>query len=171
MPTSLISIVAGMVLVGIMALMAVPSMNAGNVIRLDQTTNRLIWLIHLAQRLSHNTGTEHGVRWDSGAAVFEVVRADFSQSPPVIVETVLDPVSRQPARMTLDRGVSLSGNLPFTFNVMGASNVIYFDDWGTPVNRLTGSNLQLASTQLGFSHGNMTRTVSIQPVTGQVVVN
>ena len=171
MPTSLISIVSAMALVGILALLAAPSFNAVTLDRNRAAVQELQYLVSLARERSASTGLFHGVRWDRDRASLEVIRADFTQSPPVVVETIHDPVTKQPARFTLPGGMALSPDAPFTFSTIGATDTLYFDAWGTPVNRQTGNHLQLTTGRMIVRAENWQGLVEIYPVSGRVVTS
>ena len=170
MPTTLISLVAGMALMGLIAMMAVPSSTALQSSRLEETARQLKSLIRLAQVKSTETGTVHGVVFDPEATVFELVTADLARQPPEILGTVPDPVTGQPARVTLPEGVSPPGAKPFQYAVIGGMNEVFFDLWGTPVNR-GASRVQLTASSLRFTAGSRQINVVLSPLTGRMTVN
>lgn len=171
MPTSLISLVGAMVIVGIMALMAAPSLSSVDRDRHAAVLRQFEYLVTLARERSASTDIVHGVRWDRGSRTFDVIQADFAQSPPVVLGTAFDPVTKQPAQVVLPDHLRLSPDSPFTFATLGAVGTLYFDRHGTPVNRLTGNNLQLQSGQLRIEVEDWQGTITVQPVSGRVTVN
>lgn len=173
MPTTLISIVSSMALIGMLALLAVPSIESTTLDRYNATPKELEYLISLARDRSASTGFVHGVRWDRDSRTFDVVRADYAQTPPVIIETIPDPVSKQLARYVVPGEITVSPDAPFIFTFMGTVplTTLYFDAWGTPVNRVMGTNLQLQTGLITFRAGTWQGAVQVQPVTGRIVVN
>ncbi|MCP5178835.1 MAG: hypothetical protein H6993_17960 [Pseudomonadales bacterium] len=171
MPTSLISIMAGVFVAGLIAALAVPSSQGVMNQRLEETTWRLADLLTLAKRRSMETGDTYGLRWTAGTATFDVIRADVTTLPATVLGTEVDPVSKQPARLVLDNGVAFIGGMPFTFTGLGAQETVYFDNWATPFNRFNAGRAQLAGAQLTLSYNGATRSVTLRPVSGAVVVN
>lgn len=170
MPTTLISIVAGIALLGILASMAVPSSNAVQGERVEETARQLKSLLQLAQARSVATGITHGVRYDPGVPVFELISANLTATPIVVLGLVNDPISKQPARATIPTGVVAPTGMPFFFNVMGSAFEVYFDRWGTPINR-AASIVQLTTTSIPLDYGVHQNNVGLSPLTGRVVIN
>lgn len=170
MPTTLISIVAGIALLGILAAMAVPSSNAVQGKRVEETARQLKSLLQLAQSRSVATGITHGVRYDPDVPVFELINANLTATPVVVLGLVNDPISKQPARVTIPIGVSAPTGKPFLFNVMGSAFEVYFDRWGTPINRGL-SIVQLTTTSIRFDYEVHQNNVVLSPVTGRVAIN
>ena len=170
MPTTLISIVAGIALLAILATMAVPSSNAVQGDRVEETARQLKSLLQLAQSKSVTTGITHGVRYDPAISAFELISANVTATPVVVIGTVNDPISKQPARVTIPIGVSGPTGKPFFFSVMGSAFEVYFDRWGTPINRAM-SVVQLTTTSIRFDYGVHQNNVVLAPLTGRVVIN
>lgn len=170
MPTTLISIVTAIALLGILAAMAVPSSNAVESQRVEETARQLKSLLQLAQTRTVATGVSHGVRYDPNIRAFELISSDLSATPVVVLGLVNDPISKQPARVTIPDGISAPAGKPFLFEVMGGAFEVYFDRWGTPVNRAL-SIVQLTSTSIRFDYGVHSTTVALTPLTGRVVIN
>lgn len=170
MPTTLISIVAGIALLGILASMAVPSSNAVQGERVEETARQLKSLLQLAQSRSIATGISHGVRYDPDIPVFELISANLTATPVVVLGLVNDPISKQPAQVTIPTGVSAPTGKPFFFNVIGSAFEVYFDRWGTPIHR-GASIVQLTTTSVPFNYGVHQNSVALSPVTGRVVIN
>lgn len=170
MPTTLISIVAGIALLGLLATMAVPSSNAVQSRRVEETARQLKSLLQLAQSRSIATGVVHGVRYDLAATTFELVSADLSATPVVVLGLVNDPISKQPARVQIPLGITPPTGKPFLFSVLGSAFEVYFDRWGTPVHR-NASIVQLTTTAVRFDQEMQSATVTLTPLTGRVVVN
>ncbi len=170
MPTTLISIVAGIVLLGILATMAVPSANAVQSRRVDETARQLKSLLQLAQDRSIATGVTHGVRYDLGTTTFELLTGDLTGVPALVLGLVNDPVSKQPARVAIPSGVSGPTGKPFNFNVIGGAFEVWFDSWGTPINK-GASIVQLSTTSVRFEQGVHSSLVVLAPLTGRVVIN
>lgn len=170
MPTTLISIVAGIALLAILATMAVPSSNAVQGDRVEETARQLKNLLQLAQSRSMSTDVTHGVRYDPGTTAFELITANVKATPVVVLGLANDPITKQPARVTIPTGVSAPSGKPFFFSVMGGAFEVYYDAWGTPVNRAT-SIVQLTTTSIRFDYGVHQSTVVLAPVTGRAVIN
>jgi len=169
MPTTLISIVAGIALLGLLAVMAAPSGNAVQSMWLEESARQAKSLLQLAQARSAETGITHGVRFDPGVPAFELISVDLSTTPVTVLGVVSDPVSKQPAGVNLPAGVSVAAGKPFFFSQIGGANEVYFDSWGTPVNRAT-SIVQLTNAAIRFEYGVQSATVVVAPLTGRVGV-
>jgi len=170
MPTTLISIVAGIALLAILATMAVPSSNAVQGDRVKETARQLKSLLQLAQSRSMTTGVTHGVRYDADTTAFEMITANVTATPVVVLGLANNPISKQPARVTIPIGVSAPSGKPFVFSVVGGAFEVYFDRWGTPIHRGM-SIIQLTNTSIRFDYGVHQNTVVLTPLTGRVVIN
>jgi len=170
MPTTLISIVAGILLLGVLASMAVPSTDAVQSQRVEETARQLKSLLQLAQSRSVATGITHGVRYDPAITTFELISGNLTATPAVVLGLVNDPISKQPARVVIPAGVSSPTGTPFFFTVIGGAFEVYFDRWGTPINRGL-SIVQLTTTSVRFDYAVHSTTVVLAPLTGRVVIN
>jgi hypothetical protein len=169
MPTSLISIVAAMVLVGLMALMAEPSLSATERTRHTSMLRQIEYLTELARLQSATTDTVHGVRWDESTRTFDVIQADVSSFPAAILGTAVDPASKQPARLVLPEDTVLLPDRPFEFEALAAQDTLFFDGWGTPFNvNASAQHVQLANAQLDITAETWSGWVLIRPLTGRV---
>lgn len=179
---SLIELTIVVAILGITALVVIPNYFSADPQKIELAANTVSEALRYARSETMRTGEIHGVLFDtndaeSGAKDIKVFKADLAISPFGNADTRYHPLSKQPYDLWLDKG-SFTQNVKFSsttypFSFQGVAQTkkhIFFTAQGIPVyvddgvlSRFTGGDIQLA-------YGGHTRTISIQPITGRVVV-
>ncbi len=179
---SLIELTVIVAILGITALVVIPDFSSTDPQRLELAANRVAEALRYAKREAIRTGGIRGVLVDTDDGEplgkdITVFEPDLSASPFGILTKLTHPVSRQPYDFFLEqssttRGVEFASSAkPFSFEgVSGSQNNLFFTAQGVPVwvedsvlSRFTGGDIQL-------TYGGQDIIITIQPVTGRVMV-
>ena len=171
MPSSLISVVVGIVLLGLFAGITAPSAAPVHAQRLDYEARAVKDLISLAYGQAVATGTPYAIWYDANARQFTVAEANLTVEPPTPAGVFYHPISRQPATHTLADGVALSPSTsPFFFGGGGQHAYLVFDNWGYPFGVNGGVRFALSQADLALSDGGVQRNVVVEPVSARTSI-
>lgn len=179
---SLIELTAVVAILGITALVVIPSLSPTDPHILELAAYRLADALRYARSEALRTGEIHGVLVDTDnghadARDILVFKADTTGSPFGNAQTLTHPITKQPYDLWLGKG-GITSNVefakaakPFSFaGVTGPKQYMFFNAQGVPVwledgvlSRFTGGDIELVC-------GNEIRTISIQPISGRVSV-
>lgn len=179
---ALLEVTIVVLILGITSLIVLPDFSPGNPKKLDLAAYKVAEAIRYAKSEAIRSGELRGVLIDTDNADpqgkdITVFIPDLSGSPFAILDILNHPISKQAYDFQLEtipaaEGVKfMSTTEPFSFNnISGSRKYLFFNKNGAPVwledgvlNRFTGGDIQLL-------YGDLTRTISIQPVTGKVTV-
>lgn len=170
--TELMVVVA---ILGIVAIVAVPSLFSGNSQKLDVAASELAEAIRFSRSEALRTGTANGVIYAPSPLRFSLYREVYTANVPISTFDVRHPVDKK--LYTLE--YSSTGNqTPVTISSVifkyGGSAVnrdyISFDEHGIP-RYLNGSTYQmLDDATIVLEYMSHTRTVRVAPMTGRVTV-
>ncbi len=177
---TLIEISLVVAILGIVALSVLPNITPADSTALDAAAVRLANAVRFARNESIRTGLEHGILIDqddsdSTMRDFVVYRvnpldaADFSNvlyhpvSRQLFDARVNDPVILRQISIVDDGGA-------FEIEGIGKRKFIHFDRTGTPVYLQNTEQHRLLSGQITLARGDDQRSLSLDPVTGRVVI-
>ena len=167
MPASMVSLAVGVLLLGLMASLAVPSATPAQQHRLLAEAEALQGLIDLAYSSSVSTGSSHAISWDRTTREFAVFEADTSTTPITNLGVIYHPVTRQPATMTLPDNITLTPNLnPFAFGGGGDKDYVAFDNWGYPYGKTGSVRFALTTSDLRLPDGAEAVIVRVTATSG-----
>ena len=167
MPASMVSLAVGVVLLGLMASLAVPSAAPAQQHRLLAEAEQLQGLIDLAYASSVSTGATHAISWNSATREFSVFEADTSSTPIGNLGVIYHPVTRQLAQMTLPDNIALTpGANPFSFGGGGNKEYVAFDNWGFPFGVSGSVRFGLITSDLRMADGAEEVIVRVTATTG-----
>ncbi len=180
---TLLEVTIIVLILGIIALMVLPDFSSSNPKKLDLTAHSIAEALRYARSEAIRNGEIRGVlidtdHSDSQGKDITVFIPDLSGSPFAILEILYHPISKQAYDFWLEKipmaeGVKfMSTAEPFSFaGISGTRKYLFFNKNGAPVwledsvlSRFTGGDIQLL-------YAGLTRTISIHPVTGKVVVH
>jgi len=159
---TLIELMIVMVILAIAAAIAVPMVSSAGSIQLRSAVNMVAADLEYAKSLAIGTGQRHSVVFDAANETYRITNASGA--------TVAHPVKKG-----FDYIVSFSteGRLD-QVNIVDASfdgtATVSFDYLGSPYNGLTPPT-SLASGVITLQAGGVTRTVTVEPVTGFVSIS
>ncbi len=179
---SLIELTVIVAILGITALVVIPGFSSTDPQKLEQAANRVAEALRYAKREAIRTGGIRGVLVDTddgdvlGKDIM-VFEPDLNDSPFSVLAKLTHPVSKQPYDFLLEKsstthGVKFASSVkPFSFEgVSGSQKSLFFTAQGAPVwvadsvlSRFTGGDIQL-------TYGGQVKTITIQPITGRVMV-
>lgn len=179
---TLLEITIIVLILGILAAIVVPNFSASNPKKLDLVAYNVAEALRYARSEALRSGEIHGVlidtnNSDSQAKDISVFIPDLSGNPFGILQILNHPLNKQAYDFFLEK-IPLAGGVkfasstePFSFaGISGTRKYLFFNKNGVPVwlensvlSRFTGGDIQL-------QYSDLTRTISIQPVTGKVTV-
>ena len=178
----LIELILVVAILGIVALVVVPRLAATDPAGLDLAAQELADALRFARAEAIRTGQPQGVLVDhdgSQAAYLDIAvyRVDTAASPFGIAALLYHPVDKQPYNRQIvagsqSRGIRFANAVaPFSFFAVGGPQQhIHFDAYGAPILMQNGTPHRLLSGAVLLSLGQDLRTVSVQPITGRVIV-
>jgi type II secretory pathway pseudopilin PulG len=177
---TLVELTIVVTILGITALVMIPSYSATDPQKLELAANRIAEALRYARSEAMRSAEVHGVLLDiddtiSTAKDINVFKVDLTVIPFGNAGTLYHPLSKHPYDLWLDKdgftqNVKFSSTThPFSFDgLSGTRKHIFFSAQGIPVyvdngvlSRFTGGDIQIY-------YGGQTRTISIQPATGRV---
>ncbi len=158
---SLTELVIVLVLVGVLAWIAFPSMTAVDEIKLDSAARRLASDLRYAQSQAMSQRVAHGV-------LFEPAIERYTVFAPTPATAVTDPIERsKPLRVDYPSSSEYSG-VTITSASFGTTPGVKFDYFGVP--RDTAGLDLVAAGRVILSLGGASDTVDVTPQTGVVTV-
>jgi type II secretion system protein H len=160
-----------MVIVGIVALAAMPALSSSDDNKLELAASEVAAALRFARSEALRTGVYYGVRVTSDGRHVRVFRLDTGAVPPAEQFDVRHPMDKTLYDIDLTEGFFTSGvqaSAGFLFYAGGsAEQAVSFDPRGDPV---ASSDLDaLVSGAVTLSQSGDTRTVTVSPV-GRVTV-
>jgi type II secretion system protein H len=160
-------------ILGIVALVAIPSFHSAERQKLDLAAEEFAEAIRFARSEAMRVGQPRGFRLSTSQKRIQVFRPDTSAVPWTLLYDVYHPVSKKLIDVELGKhplaaADSLSRDATFRGNCTTSDN-LYFDSRGTPwcVNPRTSL---LEHLDLTLSLGAHSRTVTLDGITGRVTV-
>ncbi len=178
---SLIEMTVVIALVGMAALLALPTFSAARAPRLELAALRLADALRAARSETLRSGQSHGLRIDpqfrsDGGREVTVYRVTTTASPFGRGATLRDPHTGQPLAFDLSgapgaRALTLdTARAPFRCRGLSAGWDLHFLPTGAAVCWQDGSPHLLSEATLVLRDGAVQRTVTVLPVSGRVVV-
>lgn len=159
---TLIELVLLMSLIIILAVSAIPFfINVGET-KAEAAAKKLISDLTYARQLARNYNDIHGISFDSAAETYTVHQynpSTFSST------TVTDPLTRSNMVINYSQIAGLSGVNIQSVN-FGGTSIIRFSTMGAPQDG-NGTDLATAGTVV-LEEGGVTRTIQVQPNTGEI---
>jgi prepilin-type N-terminal cleavage/methylation domain-containing protein len=161
-------------LVAVAAAVAMPMMRAADPNRANLAATQLAQALRFARTEAQRTQVPHGVRIDAAAERAQLFRLDMSTVPPTRQFTIRHPAHHDlyvldfPAT-AVTRGVQITAAALSFAAVCGEPRDFVFDARGWP--RCSQPlNVELTSAAIDLGTATVTRRVSVDGVTGRVVL-
>ena len=179
---SLVELTGVVLILGIMAAVVIPNFSSTDPAKLDLAVQITADALRFARSESIRTGTVHGALIDvddnrADTHDIHVFEVDDSTNRYTIGATVYHPLTKQPYNLWIRRGnlgqhVSFKPSpLPFSYRGFGVlQRSIFFSLQGEPLHKKAGVFYPLESGQVTLASGKLERTISVQPITGQVII-
>lgn len=179
---SLVELSIVVVIVGIAASVVIPNLATVDPYKLDRVAGEVAEAIRFARSEALRSGSPHGVLidhldQDSSAKEIMVYKVDLTGSPFGKASTLHHPFTRQRYDLQVSNGPGLAGaaivntNPPFKFrNLSGNKRDLHFLGNGTAVYIEDNVPHLLVNGDIVIANARQQRTVSIQPLTGRVIV-
>lgn len=159
---TLIELVLVVTVIGILSLSAIPAFNDNGASRADAAARKLVSDISYARKLARTRNGVYGVNLDVNTETYTV----HSFNPATGVETpVTDPLTLTPMAVAISQIPGLGG-IDIQSANFGGNSIIRFTSQGFPQTS-AGAALAAAGT-IVVSRAGVTRTVFVQPNTGEV---
>ncbi len=157
---TLIELMIVLVILAVAAAIAVPMASSAGSLQLRSAVNMVAADLEYAKSLAIGTGQRHSVVFDDGAETYRIVDANGN-------------VIKHPVKKGFDYIVSFStdkrlGQVNIFRADFDGSQTVSFDYLGSPYNGAAGG---LASGVVTLQAGGVTRTVTVEPVTGFVSIS
>jgi hypothetical protein len=171
-----------MIIVGIAASVAIPNLATVDPYKLERVAGEVAEAIRFARGEALRSGSPHGVLidhldQDSSGKEIMVYKIDLAGSPFGKASTLHHPFTRQRYDLQVSNGPRLAGaaianaNPPFQFrNLAGNKRDLHFLGNGTAVYIEDNVPHLLVNGDILIANAQQQRTVSIQPLTGRVIV-
>lgn len=158
----MVELVITITLIGILALVAIPSfINVGEV-NVEAAATKLLSDLTYARQLARNQNGIYGISFDEALETYTVHLYDPATNTQT---TVTDPLTRSSMVINFNTLTSLQG-VDIQNPTFGGTTVIRFTPKGIPQN---GTNNDLtAAGSVTLSHGGRSRTLWVQPRTGEL---
>lgn len=165
-------------LLGIAAVVAIPSLSPIDEPRLDLAASEIANALRFARSEALRTGQVHGVDIDEQTEQVTVSKTDLG-TVPVSPEYVLyHPVKKQLWDFNVNTDSATAGveitNTTDVFDYMGTGRfpTVLFNGLGTPLWIDTGSSTihQLADGEVTLEYRGLVRSVRVAPITGRVTI-
>ena len=183
---TLVELTIVLVIVAILAMVAYPTSESSNNLKVTQAAELIATHLRYAQQLSITTGNRHGVSFDTAQETYRVYRDDTPDGSGTIANDPNDPANpgnnndaTNPGKLVIDlkkepyKTVGIDSAI---FNDGAANRTkVIFDTFGTPQADNDGTNPNLITGVPGnntvtLSRGGSTRTVTVEPAPGKVTV-
>lgn len=157
---TLIELMIVLVILAVAAAIAVPMASSAGSLQLRSAVNMVAADLEYAKSLAIGTGQRHSVVFDDGAETYRIADANGN-------------VIKHPVKKGFDYVVSFStdkrlGQVNIVSADFDGSQTVSFDYLGSPYN---GAPAALASGVVTLQAGGVTRTVTVEPVTGFVSIS
>ena len=178
---SLVELIVVIAILGILAVAAIPELTSPDPVKLELAAAEVAAALRFARSESVRTRDAHGVMvdhddTDSSGRDILVYKVDLDASPFGIERVLYHPVRKQPYDLRIGddpgmRGVSITNGIEaFKMDAVGTSKHIHFDAAGRPVYYRDKTPLRLLGGGVRLGNGREERVVSVEPVTGRVVI-
>ena len=172
---TLIELVVVIAILGVVALVAIPSLFSGDAKRLDVATAEVVAALRYARSEAMRSGEVHGININPSNQRVVVYRSNLSTVPVSMAEVLRHPVDHKPYDFDLDtavmaKGVSISNDQAVFLYPDGRRNDVLFDANGLPIwiNSATSATYPLFDAMVQLDYGSLRRSVRVAPVTGRV---
>ena len=175
---SLLEISIVVLILGIMALVAIPDSTPSNQQKLDLAANQIAQALRFAQGEAQRTGEHHGVTISQVTQTITVIKWDLTTDPVSTELIPYHPVNKQSFvfeadSMSLAPGVSIINSSDiFNYLTIGRQPSLIFDPQGVPVWVLGSDDsvYRLLDGIVQLSDGQVQRDIAVAPLTGRVTV-
>lgn len=164
---TLIELVVVVSILGVVALVTIPSLFSEDAKRLDVATAEIVAALRYTRSEAMRSGEVHGIKINPSSQKVEVYRPDFSLDP-VGIELLTHPVDHKSYKFDFDKvvmfaGVSINKDAnPFLYSD-GRSKDLLFNANGLPVriDPATATTYPLLDGAIRLDYGALQRTVHI----------
>lgn len=173
---TLVELLVVVTLVGLAAMVAMPSFSTGNAAKVDLAATEVANALRFAQSEALRTGEIHSVLVIPGTEQVTVERSNLDTVPVSADFTVRHPLTKQlyefnVASNSATAGVEISNaGAPFDYAGTGSQNRLLFNAVGTPlfIDTGAGTSHHLSQARISLAYGGYERSVRVDPVTGRV---
>lgn len=161
---TLIELMIVLVILAVAAAIAVPMASSAGSLQVRSAANMVAADLEYAKSLAIGTGQHHRVKFDAGAESYQIEMRKADGTYEVI---------KHPVKKGFDYIVSFStdrrlGQVNIVSADFDGTDTVSFDYLGSPYNGATGA---LTSGVVTLQAGGVTRTVTVEPVTGFVSIS
>lgn len=175
---SLIELLIVIALLGMVAAIAIPASDSNGELKLDRAASDIASAFRFARSEAIRTGEGHGLTVSQSTQTVTVQKYDISIVPIITVDTLTNPINKQPYDFNVNTGVGTEGvrisnsSDIFDYGSEGRRRSLIFDENGVPI-WIIGSDptrhlLVNATVELSFR--NQQRRVNVASMTGRVTI-
>lgn len=152
---TLIELLIVVLILGIVAVAAIPSMNSGfNEMKLDSAARETVSAIQYAQSLAIKEGDIYGVHFNSGSEIFNC----YKTTPGT---TITNPFNKKPYKVDFTAEGHLQGIDIVSSTFSAGNNFVYFNSLGEPN----------SSGTVTLAYGGLQKTINLSFPAGDLSVN
>lgn len=170
---TLIELMVVVVLIGLVAVVAIPSSSSGDVVKLDLVAAEVANTMRFARAEAMRLGVAQGFRQESTAKRLRVFSMDTNTTPATLVYDVYHPIDKHLYDRELEQQpFALSGDMVRNATFRGTCNQpenIFFDAGGTPW-CADPANVLLEQFDVTITLGQNSRVVTLDGITGRVTI-
>ena len=175
---TLLELVIVVAILGIVAVVAIPSLSPERDRKLDLAAEEIASAIRFAHSEAIRTGEGHGLTISQATQKVTVKNYDISVAPIITLGTLVHPISKQVYDFNINtssvtNGVTISNSSDvFNYGPEGRRRSLIFDAHGTPI-WIVGSDPTrhlLVDGIVELSYGGQQRYVDIAAITGRVTI-
>lgn len=175
---SLTEILIVVAILGITAVVVVPSFNSGDEKQLDVAANEVAQALRFARSEAIRTGSIHGIQISQNTQRVVVYKADMTSDPVSMASILIHPIDKKPFDFDFDnQSITLGSKIintldPFSYTGLGRSKNLLFDASGTPIWVVVSSNTTYLMTEgkVELEYAGQQQIVSVAPVTGRISI-
>jgi Tfp pilus assembly protein FimT len=159
---TLIDLVLTILIASLLSVAAIPYFNGNSAVVVDATARKLVSDLSYARRMAHNRNTYCGISFNAGLEKYSVI---FYNSSTGTTTAVTDPLTG--TNMVVDFGlIPEFQGADLQSPAFGGSTTVLFNSRGIPTNAATTA--LAAQGTVVLANGGVTRTVRVQPNTGEI---
>lgn len=173
---SLVELVIVVVILGIVAAAAVPTLLSTDSYKLDLAASEVAEAIRYARSEAVRTGQATFLTINRVTQQITIGKADLAASPVAMASVLIHPVSKKDYDFILSdlpvaSGVRVTNtDDAFLYDTVGRGRSLLFDATGTPEWMAGGTSYRLTSGEIRLGYADQEKIVRIAPLTGRVTI-
>ena len=175
---SLTEILIVVAILGVIAVVVVPSFHSGDEKKLDLAANEVAQAIRFTRSEAIRTGSIHGIQISQATQRVVAYKANMTADPVGKEFILTHPIDKKPLDFDFDdQSTTLGSRItnsqdPFNYQSLGRRKNLLFDAVGTPVWVVVSGNTtyHLRDGMVQLEYIGQQRVVKIAPITGRVTI-